>query len=98
MTDRKLPAVPPPPPRRKLAAMPVDFGPPPFGGDEPRHAPSFDDSPTEAPTGNTSAIVGEWRLLLQAFDELDDIGKAELCQLAHVVLRAHVKRKNRADR
>lgn len=105
MTSPKPPPAPrrppPGPPIKATIPAPPDYGPRPFGGDEGRYSqrlPTFDDAPSEAQTGNTSAIVGEWRLLLQAFDELDDIGKAELCQVAHCILRAHVKRKNAADK
>ena len=74
---------------------------PAFGGDEVRQArrePSFNENPIEARTGQTSSVVGEWRMLLSAFDALDEIGKAELCQVGECILRAYNLRKNAADK
>jgi hypothetical protein len=64
----------------------------------PREEPSFNDSPTEARTGRTNAVVGDWRLILTVFDELEPEGKDALAQMAHVLLRAQVARKARLDR
>lgn len=58
-----------------------------------RKEPSFNEDPLEAPTGQTSRIAGQWRQLLQLFDELDPDGKTALEQIAHVLIRAQNMRK-----
>lgn len=50
-------------------------------------APSFDSSPTEAPTGVTNQVVSDWRQILAAFDELDPPFKNALTEHAHVLLK-----------
>ena len=106
MTSKRPPKLPPPPPQRRRASPPpLPLAPtvpamPAFGGDEGRSArrePSFNDNPTEAKTGQTSEVVGEWRMLLNAFDLMDDIGKAELCQVGECILRAYNLRRNRGQ-
>lgn len=85
--------VPPPPPRRNK----VDFGPPPF----PRAAsrtPTFNDNPSESPTGRTSRDVADWRQVLQVFDELDIESKDALAQIAHALLKAQNARKGRLEK
>lgn len=62
-----------------------------------RREPSFNEAPSEARTGSTNPAVGEWRLLLSVFDELDPEGKAELAEIAHCILRAQARRKQREE-
>ncbi len=90
--------VPPPLPRRP--PKPVDFGPrpvlePPRPALKASKTPSFSEAPTESPTGKTGKIVGDWRMLLQLFDELEPEGKDALAQIGHALLKAQVARKNR---
>lgn len=83
-------AKPPSKPPRAPRALPR-VPPPPI----PRKEPSFNDSPTEARTGRTNQIVGDWRQILQCFDDLEPEGKDALAQIAHALLRAQVARNNR---
>lgn len=62
----------------------------------PRNEPSFNESPTEAKTGQTNEVVGDWRQILSCFDELDPEGKSALTKIAHVLLKAQVERGNRS--